>query len=119
VEIHGANAQPGDVVLISGTLGDHGIAVLTARGDLGFETAIQSDVAPLNHLIQAVLKAAPHTHVLRDPTRGGLATTLNEIAGKAKSASPLMRQPFRSNLQSVRHVKCWGLTRSILPTREK
>ena len=84
VEIHGANAQPGDVVLISGTLGDHGIAVLTARGDLGFETAIQSDVAPLNHLIQAVLKVAPHTHVLRDPTRGGLATTLNEIASQSK-----------------------------------
>lgn len=78
--IDGAQAKPGDVVLISGTLGDHGMAVLTARGDLGFETDIRSDVAPLNHLIQRVLSAAPHVHVLRDPTRGGLATTLNEIA---------------------------------------
>ena len=79
-QIGGAQAKPGDAILISGTLGDHGIAVLTARGDLGFETDIQSDVAPLNDLIQKVLKVAPDVHVLRDPTRGGLATTLNEIA---------------------------------------
>jgi hydrogenase expression/formation protein HypE len=61
-------------------MGDHGIAVLAARNQLGFTTAIQSDIAPLNHLIQAALQAAPEIHVLRDPTRGGLATTLNEIA---------------------------------------
>jgi len=79
-QIGGEQAKEGDVVLISGTMGDHGIAVLSARGDLGLETSIQSDTAPLNHLIQDVLAAAPHTHVLRDPTRGGLATTLNEIA---------------------------------------
>jgi hydrogenase expression/formation protein HypE len=79
-QISGDLAQPGDVVIISGTLGDHGIAVLAARGELGFETDVQSDVAPLNHMIQVLLDAAPHTHVLRDPTRGGLATTLNEIA---------------------------------------
>lgn len=78
--IGGEQARPGDIVLVSGDLGDHGIAVLGARGELGFETAILSDVAPLNHMIHALLKAAPHTHVLRDPTRGGLATTLNEIA---------------------------------------
>jgi hydrogenase expression/formation protein HypE len=82
--IGGEQARPGDVVLISGSMGDHGIAVLAARGDLGFDTAIASDVAPLNHLIHAVLTAAPHTHVLRDPTRGGLATTLNEIAVQSK-----------------------------------
>ncbi len=80
VQIGGEMAQPGDVVLISGTLGEHGIAVLGARGELGFETELESDVAPLNHLIVEVLEVAPHTHVLRDPTRGGLATTLNEIA---------------------------------------
>ncbi|MDR3577141.1 MAG: hydrogenase expression/formation protein HypE [Anaerolineaceae bacterium] len=85
-QIGGAQARPGDVVLISGTLGDHGIAVLAARGELGFETDVQSDVAPLNHLISAVLEAAPHTHVLRDPTRGGLATTLNEIATQSQAA---------------------------------
>lgn len=78
--IGGQNAKPGDVVLISGTVGDHGIAVLSARGELGFEAEIESDTAPLNHMIEAILEAAPHTNVLRDPTRGGLATTLNEIA---------------------------------------
>ena len=76
----GANAAAGDAVLISGNLGDHGIAVLAARGELGFETGVRSDAAPLNKMIRAVLDAAPQTHVLRDPTRGGLATTLNEIA---------------------------------------
>jgi len=86
MSIGGERAQPGDVVLVSGTLGDHGIAVLAARGDLDFETSVQSDTAPLNGLIQTVLQAAPHTHVLRDPTRGGLATTLNEIAAQSKVA---------------------------------
>ncbi len=85
-QIGGAQALPGDVVLISGSIGDHGIAVLAARGELGFETDVQSDVAPLNHLIASVLAAAPHTHVLRDPTRGGLATTLNEIAIQSQAA---------------------------------
>jgi hydrogenase expression/formation protein HypE len=86
VVIGGEQAHPGDAVLISGTLGEHGIAVLAARGELGFETDLQSDAAPLNHMIQDVLSAAPHTHVLRDPTRGGLATTLNEIAGQSNVA---------------------------------
>jgi len=79
-DIGGQLARPGDVILLSGPIGAHGIAVLIARGELGFEADIHSDVAPLNHLIQALLAAAPHTHVLRDPTRGGLGTTLNEIA---------------------------------------
>ena len=84
-KIGGEMAQPGDVVLISGNLGDHGIAVLGARGELGFETGVQSDVAPLNGLIADVLTAAPDVHVLRDPTRGGLATTLNEIATQSET----------------------------------
>ncbi len=84
-QVGGEGARPGDVVLLSGTVGEHGIAVLTARGELGFEADVRSDVAPLNHLIAAVLAAAPHTHVLRDPTRGGLATTLNEIAGQSQA----------------------------------
>jgi hydrogenase expression/formation protein HypE len=78
--IGGQYAQPGDKVIISGTLGDHGIAVLSARGDLGFESNVVSDIAPLNHLIHDILKASDQVHVLRDPTRGGLATSLNEIA---------------------------------------
>jgi len=78
--VGGAQAKAGDAVILSGPIGDHGIAVLGARGELGFQSEIQSDVAPLNHLIEAMLDASPNVHVLRDPTRGGLATTLNEIA---------------------------------------
>ena len=78
--IGGAQAKVGDAILLSGTIGDHGIAVLDARGELGFQSTMKSDVAPLNHLIEAMLNASKRIHVLRDPTRGGLATTLNEIA---------------------------------------
>jgi len=78
--ISGKLAKPGDTIILSGSIGDHGIAVLGARGELGFESTIQSDVAPLNHLIEAMMNASKNIHVLRDPTRGGLATTLNEIA---------------------------------------
>lgn len=78
-DISGSKACPGDVVILSGTLGDHGIAVLSRREDLGFETDLQSDVAPLNGLVAEML-AAGEVHVLRDPTRGGLATTLVEIS---------------------------------------
>jgi hydrogenase expression/formation protein HypE len=79
-EIGGQCAQPGDSVIISGTIGDHGIAVLAARNELGFRTTILSDVAPLYKMIRSASEAAPGIHVLRDPTRGGVATTLNEIA---------------------------------------
>ena len=81
--IGGAQATAGDVILLSGSIGDHGIAVLDARGELGFQSTVESDVAPLNHLIDAILNASKQVHVLRDPTRGGLATTLNEIAAQA------------------------------------
>lgn len=80
IDIRGSKAQPGDIVILSGPIGDHGIAVLTARGNLNVEVDVRSDVAPLNSLIQTLIKAAPSVHVLRDPTRGGVATTLNEIA---------------------------------------
>jgi hydrogenase expression/formation protein HypE len=80
LNIGGAEAKPGDVVIISGTIGDHGIAVLEARGELGFETNLKSDIAPLNHLIAAMLGVSNTIHVLRDPTRGGVATALNEIS---------------------------------------
>ncbi len=80
INISGAGAKPGDVVIISGTIGDHGIAVLAARGELKFNTDIRSDVAPLNGLVASMIAATDAIHVLRDPTRGGLATSLNEIA---------------------------------------
>ncbi len=92
VNISGANAKVGDAVILSGSIGDHGIAVLGARGELGFESAIQSDVAPLNHLIDAMLEVSNNIHVLRDPTRGGLATTLNEIAAQSKIGIMLNEQ---------------------------
>lgn len=81
VNVSGANARPGDVVLLSGTIGEHGVAVLSQRESLEFETTIASDTAALHMLVAAMLAAAPGgVRVLRDPTRGGLATTLNEIA---------------------------------------
>ena len=81
VDVGGANARPGDVLLLSGTIGDHGVAVLSQRESLEFETTIASDTAALHTLVAAMLAAAPGgVRVLRDPTRGGLATTLNEIA---------------------------------------
>ncbi|MBN1231520.1 MAG: hydrogenase expression/formation protein HypE [Anaerolineales bacterium] len=80
VEIRGDLAKPGDVVILSGTVGDHGIAVLDARGELGFSSKIESDVAPLNHMIEELIATGAEIHVMRDPTRGGVATTLNEIA---------------------------------------
>lgn len=81
-DIGGANARPGDVLLLSGTIGEHGVAVLSQRESLSFETAVVSDTAALHGLVAAMLAAAPEgsVRVLRDPTRGGLGTTLNEIA---------------------------------------
>lgn len=73
-------ARPGDKVIVSGTLGDHGIAVLAAREGIQLETTLASDTAPLISLTEAVLAAAPDTRCMRDPTRGGLASALNEIA---------------------------------------
>ncbi|MDR2197780.1 MAG: hydrogenase expression/formation protein HypE [Coriobacteriales bacterium] len=84
--LSGADCQPGDRVLLSGTLGDHGIAIVSARENLGFTSTIESDVAPLNHLVADVLDLAPHTRCFRDPTRGGLASTLNELAMQSQVA---------------------------------
>jgi hydrogenase expression/formation protein HypE len=84
LSIEGSNAQPGDKVIISGPIGDHGIAVLSERGELGFEADVKSDIAPLNHLVKDMLRASDKIHVLRDPTRGGVATSLNEIASQSQ-----------------------------------
>jgi hydrogenase expression/formation protein HypE len=79
-------ARPGDVVLVNGLLGDHGAAILCARGDMALETAIESDCAPLQGLIETLFAAAPGIRFLRDPTRGGVATVLNEIAEASQLA---------------------------------
>jgi hydrogenase expression/formation protein HypE len=80
VRAGGQYAQPGDAVLINGTIGDHGMAVLCKREGLAFENEIQSDSASLHDLVAKMLEVCPSIHVLRDPTRGGVATSLNEIA---------------------------------------
>lgn len=80
VDISGDQARPGDIILISGSIGDHGIAILSKRENLQFETTIESDSAALNGLVDDMVNAVPNIHCLRDPTRGGLATTLNELA---------------------------------------
>ncbi|MDI6870457.1 MAG: hydrogenase expression/formation protein HypE [Bacillota bacterium] len=82
--IGGAEARPGDTVLVSGGLGEHALAVLSERAGLSWETPLASDCAPLNGLVKQLLASAPGVRVLRDPTRGGLATTLNEIAAQSK-----------------------------------
>ena len=79
-ELSGANCRPGDAILVSGTLGDHGICIMSQREGLSFSAPIESDAAPLNGLIANVLAAAPDARCFRDPTRGGLASTLNELA---------------------------------------
>jgi hydrogenase expression/formation protein HypE len=84
VHISAARAQPGDVIVVSGAVGDHGLAVMTQREGLRLEGALESDCAPLHGLVEALLRAVPDTHVLRDPTRGGLATTLNEVAEQSQ-----------------------------------
>lgn len=82
--LSGANARPGDKVVLSGPIGQHGLAIMTLREGLRFSLPLESDCAPLNGLVEAMLEACPETHCLRDPTRGGLATTLNEIADQSK-----------------------------------
>jgi hydrogenase expression/formation protein HypE len=80
VNISGDRARPGDRILVSGTLGDHGVAIMSLRENLSFGTSIRSDTAALHRLVAAMVQAVPGIHCLRDPTRGGLATTLNELA---------------------------------------
>jgi hydrogenase expression/formation protein HypE len=84
-------AQPGDVVIVSGEIGLHGIAVMSVRAGITFETMVESDCAPLNGLVAAMLAATPEIHVLRDPTRGGVASSLNEIA-KASQAGIVLEE---------------------------
>jgi len=83
VDISGSNARPGDKVILSGPIGDHGIAIMSEREGLKFSSPVKSDCAPLNHLVSDMLEVSSDIHCLRDPTRGGLATTLNEFAAQS------------------------------------
>ena len=80
IDVSGDRARPGDRIIVSGTLGDHGVAIMSLRENLTFETAIRSDTAALHGLVAAMVNSVPGIRCLRDPTRGGLATTLNEMA---------------------------------------
>lgn len=121
VHISGKSARPGDLIIVSGPLGDHGIAVLSARGDLGFEAQVLSDIAPLNKLVAEMLRDLddgdgqirathgeserryPGVHVLRDPTRGGVAASLNEIARQSNVGIILHESkiPVRSSVTAA------------------
>ncbi|GFG50647.1 hydrogenase expression/formation protein HypE [Mycolicibacterium agri] len=94
------SVRPGDKVLVSGTIGDHGMAVMLARGDLAIEADIASDTAPVNRLVDALFAAAPDTRWLRDPTRGGVGTICNELAHDANVAVALDEQslPVRTDV---------------------
>jgi hydrogenase expression/formation protein HypE len=103
IAISGDRARPGDVVLVSGTLGDHGVAIMARRAELDLETKLLSDSAALHRLVAAMLEAVPDIHVLRDPTRGGLAATLNEIAQQSGVGVWLVERaiPVRPEVRGV------------------
>lgn len=103
VRISGNLAKPGDKVIINGFVGDHGIAVMAERQGLSFTKTIVSDCAPLNGLVDTMLAVTKDIHVLRDPTRGGLATTLNEIAAQSNMGIVLREQaiPVREQVQAA------------------
>jgi hydrogenase expression/formation protein HypE len=98
LSIHGANAQPGDAIIINGTIGDHGIAVMAGREGLKVSTDIQSDSAALHELVAEIInEAGDKLHVLRDPTRGGVATTIKEIAGQSSASITLIEEALPVN----------------------
>jgi hydrogenase expression/formation protein HypE len=96
-------AQPGDAVIVSGTIGDHGMAIMSVRESLEFETTIVSDCAALNTLVESMLAASRDIHVLRDPTRGGVASSLNEIATQSKVGILIdeTKIPLKSDVHSA------------------
>ncbi len=84
IQISGDRARPGDAILVNGSIGDHGVAIMSSRANLQFTTRIESDSAALHELIAIMVNVVPDIHCLRDPTRGGLATTLNELAFQSR-----------------------------------
>ena len=103
VNISGERAQPGDAIIVNGPIGDHGVAIMSLRENLSFGTAIQSDTAALHGLVAEMVSAVADIHVLRDPTRGGLATTLNEIA-RQSGVGMMLREtalPIRAEVRAA------------------
>jgi hydrogenase expression/formation protein HypE len=103
VHVSSANAQRGDVVILSGTMADHGMTILTRRQGLAFDVDIQSDSAPLNHMVADMLGTGCDLHVLRDPTRGGVGTALNEIAAQSRKGIRIHeeRLPVRPQVAGI------------------
>jgi len=103
IEISPRRAEPDDRIILSGTIGDHGLAVLLQRESMAVDASIHSDTAPLNHLVKKMLSASPNIHVLRDPTRGGLGTTLNEIAQSSQKGIIIQQTeiPIKTEVESV------------------
>jgi hydrogenase expression/formation protein HypE len=127
-ELSMAGVRPGDKVLLSGTLADHGMAVMLARGDLGVEAAIRSDTAPVSGAVEALLAAAPGTRWMRDPTRGGLGTVCNELAGavgvsvildeEALPVTPLVQGACDLLGIDPVYVACEGKFAAVVPADE-
>jgi hydrogenase expression/formation protein HypE len=103
IAISAYNIQPKDVIIVNGEIGNHGAAILIARGELALETNIESDCQPLNDLVATILKACPQIHAMRDATRGGLATVLNEFALSSQVAIRLEEDsiPVREEVKGV------------------
>ncbi len=128
VDISARNARPGDAILVSGAMGDHGLAIMTRREGLQFDSPLESDCAPLHGLVQEMLATSRNIHVLRDPTRGGLATTLNELAQQSgvgmeiEEAAIPVHEPVRAASEILGldplYVANEGKLIAILPQRE-
>jgi len=103
IDIRSSNAQAGDVIIVSGTLGDHGVSVLAKREGLDIQTSLESDAAPLNKIVQKLIKNKIEIHSLKDPTRGGLASALFEIAEKSSVCLAINENdiPIRADVKSV------------------
>jgi len=128
IELNAANARPGDVVLVSGPIGDHGVTVMLARGELDIIADVESDTAPLHELTAALLDAAPNTRLLRDATRGGVATILNEVASASQVAVVVDEDavPVRPEVRGASellgidplYVACEGRMVAVVPAEE-
>jgi hydrogenase expression/formation protein HypE len=103
VTIDPSLAQPGDRIILSGSIGSHGMAIMSVREGLEFETPIESDTCALNGLVETILRASNGIHVLRDPTRGGVASALNEIAGNCRKGIVVDEAalPVRTDVQGA------------------
>jgi hydrogenase expression/formation protein HypE len=123
-----AAARPGDRVLVSGTVGDHGIAIMSVREGIEFETVLESDTAPLNGLAEAILEACPRTRCMRDPTRGGLSAALNEMAAASGVGVELDEAtiPLRAEVRGAcemlgldpLYVACEGRLVAVVPPED-